>query len=94
MKKELFCYLKSLGFENMDLDLLELKCPELKKVSSDSAFDCINLLTIHGYPEDDLSFLLAINPKILLYKPKTLMNIINDIGDDFEEKLKENPFLL
>ncbi len=58
------------------------------------ATECINLLCKYGYPKNEIRDLILVNPQILLYSPATLGSKLEELGDDIENKLKDDPFLI
>ena len=93
MDKRLFDYFKSIGFEDAEIASLQERCPGLDIVDTDKAFECIRILVKAGYPKEDLSYLLALNPSIMLYDPADLEDIVKNF-DDIEETLKNDPYAI
>ena len=66
-----------------------LDCMDLKEATR-----CVELLVLYGYPKTEIRDLILVNPQILLYSPTLLEEKLKTLGDDIEDKLKNDPFLI
>ncbi|MCQ2382456.1 MAG: hypothetical protein MJ060_01255 [Clostridia bacterium] len=94
MEPKLFSFLRTHGFADGDVQFLCASCPDLDEISSEDALQNINLVVQAGYPEEDIGTLIALNPNFLFYDYKQLAKTLSTLGDDIEETLKNEPFLL
>lgn len=94
MDQTLYDYFVKLGFADDDIKFLCAGHPELAIISAERALTNIALVVRHGYPEDDLDSLLAMNPSFLLDNPTDLAQKLTQLGDDVEAALKADPYLL
>ena len=94
MDKELYQYLLSLNFEDDDIKFLCAICPGLEIISAERAFENIAIVISYGYPEEDIDGLISANPSFLLNVPEHLNEALAKLGEDIEEKLKNNPDLI
>ena len=86
--------LYSLDFNDEEIDELISFCPKLELVDAKRVSMNISLLVEHGYPECDLRELCLVNPKILVYNNKELLQKLIDLGDNIEIKIKNNPNII
>ena len=66
-----------------------LDCMDLKEATR-----CVELLVLYEYPKAEIRDLILVNPQILLYSPTLLEEKLKTLGDDIEDKLKNDPFLI
>ena len=90
-KKDFFSYL---GLSSIEIDELEKKCPGLRLADTKNIVNCVFTVIKNGYPFDDITSLILINPYFLLDTPEGLDKKITALGDNFIEKIKLNPKLL
>lgn len=94
MDKNLYKYLLSLDFTDDDINTLIETVPGLEIISFERAIKNIKIVSGMGYPEEDIDFLISANPGFLCNDPEQLMHVLMQLGDDIEEKLKADPFLI
>ncbi len=83
-----------LGLDDEEIDELVGFCPKLEFADTKRISTNISLLVTHGYPECDLKELFLVNPRILVYDNKKLLQKLINLGDDIEEKIKDNPHFI
>ena len=93
MDNRLYNFLIGIGFANYEIFSLTELCPGLDIVDTDKAFECVLILVDAGYPKEDLKYLLALNPSIMLYNPADLKEIVEKF-EDIEETLKNDPYVI
>lgn len=94
MDKKLYNYLISLDFDDDDISELVSQVPGLEIISFERAIKNINAVVDKGYPKEDIDFLISANPGFLCNDVNYLNQILDSLGEDIEEKLKEDPFLI
>ena len=94
MNKEIYELLKKCDLLDEEIKNCFEICPGLDIVDYSKARNCVIALIERGYPSDDVGLLLAVNPAILLYNPKTLATKLADINGNIEEVLKNDPFII
>ena len=94
MEQRLYNFFRCHGFGDNDVQFLCASYPGLDEISSEDALQNINLVVQAGYPEEDIGTLIALNPNFLFYDYKQLAKTLFTLGDDIEETLKNEPFLL
>lgn len=83
-----------LGLSDEEIDELVEFCPKLDFADTKRISTNISLLVTRGYPECDLKELFLINPQILVYDNKKLLQKLINLGDDIEDKIKSNPKII
>ena len=86
-------YLQSLGLVPVEIINTILTEQGLKVIDEKQAMQNVELVIKLGYPREDISTLISINPSFLVRTKKTILDALEGI-DDVEEALKENPFLI
>ena len=94
MDKNFEAYLKSLDFDDEDIENFCILVPSLEYVEYQQALDCIEAVVKAGYPKDDIDSLIFSNPGFLVCDPKYIANKLAALGDDVEAKLKADPTLI
>lgn len=94
MDKKLEMYLKSLFFDEEDIENFEILCPALEFISSENAFKCIKAVVNSGFPESEIDSLIFSNPGFLTKNPEEIKKILSKVSGDIEEILKANPDLI
>ena len=94
MEEELIKFLNSLSIDNEEIEGLIKLCPGLEIIDTERAITNVKLLVKAGYPLSDVSSIIYINPGFLTNDPTELSKTLIAIGDDLENKLNENPFLI
>lgn len=90
-KTQFFDYL---GFTKKDFDELIARCPGIMIAETDTIIKCVYTLLKHGFPLEELEYLIKVNPLILLDSPNNLDKHILALGENPMEKLKQNPKLI
>jgi len=93
MQGRIVDYLLNLGVTEDDIENI-LKSNNFELVEFKQIRECINLLIVYGYPKEDVSTLLSVNPYIMFYNPTNLEKLLIGLSPNLEEKLKENPYLI
>lgn len=94
MDKLLFNFLKSLEYDEEDIENLCMISPELEYVSGERAIECAKAVVDAGFPKEDIGGLIFSNPGFLANDPHSLQNTLKKIDGNIEERLKEDPFLI
>ena len=94
MDQALYNYLIKLGFDEEDIKFLCTGCPGLENISADIALQNVATVVRYGYPKEDMDGLIAANPNFLLNNPTDLEKVLINLGDNVEESLKTNPYLI
>lgn len=94
MEKELIEFLNSLSIEDDEIEELVELCPGLEFIDTERAKINVKLIVNAGYPLADISSIIYINPGILINDPTELSKSLIEIGDDLENKLNKNPYLI
>lgn len=97
MQKDLKNYLLKLDLLEDEIKSIEEISPMLKVTTLKEFVDVVKLLGEYGYPEEDISSLLIVNPNIFVLSVVSLrgeLDKINEKYKDVEKALKENPFLI
>ena len=94
MDKELKVLLNKLTIADEEIAGLVELCPGLDIVDWNNAGACIKIVVDAGYPIEDISSLIYVNPGFMMYDPNDLISILEEFDGDIEEILKDNPFLI
>ena len=94
MEKDLIKFLNELSIENEEIEGLIELCPGLEFIDTERAKTNVKLVVNAGYPLSDISSIIYINPGFLTNDPTELTKTLISIGDDLENKLNNNPFLI
>ena len=94
MDELLFKFLKSLEFDEEDIENLCMIAPELEYVSGERAIECAKAVVDAGFPKVDIDGLIFTNPGFLANDPETIKQKLKEIEGDLEEQLKADPFLI
>jgi hypothetical protein len=94
MDKKLITIFNEFGIMGDEIENLIQLCPGLQIVDASKVYKCINILINAGFPKDDVSSLIYINPSFMMYQPVDLDEKLKSIGGDIEEKLKNDPFII
>ena len=97
MNTEIKEFLKTLKFNDGEIEILTRIAPVLSETPAAIAAENIDIIINAGYPLDDITYLISQNPNFLCRNSSELKNdIINIIQscEDFETALKENPYLI
>ena len=94
MDKNFEAYLKSLDFDDEDIENFCILVPSLEDIELDQALACIDEVVKAGYPKDDIDSLIFSNPGFLVCDPEYIKNKLASLGGDVEAKLKEDPTLI
>jgi len=87
-------FLLEYNLQPEDIDQICTEYPGIIIADTQRIIKNINLLIQFGYPKLDLDSIIMINPKFLLSDHEDLIKKLIAIGENVEEKLKENPFLI
>lgn len=97
MDKLLYNFFKELKFDDGEIETLVEQSPVLEELSVDEASENLNILISFGYPVDDLTYIIAMNPGFLCRNSEELKNDLKKLAseyDDIEQVLKNDPFLI
>ena len=94
MGKKVLNYFKDLGLTPDDVKLILESAPEILDMTDDEIIKNIELVIDYGYPRNDIGTLVQVNPSFIISSYELLDDLLRAIGDDLEEKLKDNPFLI
>lgn len=94
MSELLYNFLKSFDFDDEDIENLCLLAPELEIIDGERAIECAKTVVDAGYPKIDIDGLIFSNPGFLANDPDSLKEKLKKLGEQVEEKLKADPFLI
>lgn len=94
MDTELKIMLNQFGILDEEIDELVNICPGLEFVDYSKARECVIAVIKAGFPQEDISSIIYVNPSFMMYEPVDLKIKLEEIGDKIEQKLKGNPFIL
>ena len=97
MQKELKHFLLKLDLTDDETESLKMMAPMFENITLEEFTEDMIALIHYGYPQEDISSLLLVNPNIFVLPveslTKELENITKKYGD-VEEALKKDPFLI
>ncbi len=97
MQQELKNYLLRLELTDSEIESILNMAPMFEVITLKEFIEDMMVLIKYGYPEEDISALLLINPNIFVLTKTNLDNQLKEIKQkfgDIERALKENPFLI
>ena len=93
----IYSLLNKIGLKDIEIDSMIKINPELRTCNPELVYDNLVLVSKAGFPDDELRWLAYNNPSFLTLtedKLKIKIEDVNDKFEDFEDAIKENPFLL
>jgi len=94
MKKSVYSFLLKVGLDDEDIRFITSSYPELDTFDERKIIGNAKLVVDAGYPANELDFLILINPGFLISNTETLKEILDELGDDVYEMLKDDPFII
>lgn len=97
MNKNLHSLLIDMKFSQPEIETLVSTCPMLDEVDFELVEANLSAVTNFGYPADDLTFLVAVNPNFLCRTTGDLvtdLEYISEFFPDVETALKNDPNLI
>lgn len=97
MQNKLKNFLLKLDLTENEISSIEEIAPMFEVVTLKEFVDDMMLLIEYGYPEEDITSLLLVNPNIFVLSAERLREKLDKIKEknrDVEEALKKDPFLI
>lgn len=97
MQKELKNFLLRLDLTNGEIESIEMIAPMFEVVTFEEFIENMMLFIQYGYPEEDISSLLLVNPNIFILSTESLKRELEKIKKkygDVEEVFKKDPFII
>lgn len=97
MEKLFKDFLIELKFDEGEIKDLVSLCPMLEDLELSDALVNLNLVVEYGYPADEISYLISVNPSFLCRNSQDLRDDLISLANsitDIEEALKNDPFLI
>ena len=92
-RHEVLEYLRKLKLSISEVDSVCENFPDVLEMNLSEIEEKIELVISLGYPREDISSLVAVNPTFLSSSVNDLRETLMAL-DDVEEALKENPFII
>ena len=97
MNKDIKNMLQEMKFNQAEIDNLVSICPMLSELDFELATNNLSAVVSFGYPADDLTYLVSVNPDFLCRNTSDLLIDLNYIATyfpDVETALKNDPNLI
>lgn len=97
MDKRIYEFFKELKFNDAEIENLLSIAPVLDEMEFDDVLCNMTVVVEYGYPADDISYLISLNPGFLCRNTSDLISDLIDISknyDDVETALKNDPYLI
>ena len=97
MDEELVNYLMSLGLNKNEVKSLVNTTPLFEDLILEEFVENENLLIKYGYPEEDISALVLVNPNLFVMDSEILEDELKKLKKktgDIEDALKNGPYII
>ena len=96
MNKNIYEFLKELKFDDGEIETLISAAPVLEELSFEQALANMTAVVSAGYPADDISYIISLNPAFLCRNTTELQQNLTKIAEngDIEQQLKTDPYLI